>query len=483
MFTHIVKSPSQRIGLLSTSSAFHYSPVQPDQLTVHPKLLAITSNMDARSVSVPALVIVTKYTTVYPTGQAQVSSTSAIITSASQTLTTAVSSTFQLNSIAPASTLSASTVSSSASRLMTTPLISSIPPFSSITRAPTGAPVGSKHPWNDTSVGVIAAAFILLALLLLAMIGNMIYLRCKGKCPNCLVMSSQLEKWQTGELKRITPHMVRQREAINKTAASSNASSDIDIEMGSFGGPAVARAATLDTLETNKEPSFWKKTKGKFLRKGKAPATDLESVPETGELQFVMSFDDTDNDAGPSRRVSSERPQTPLDYEPNTNHLYQPRVSTYTYASTYSQPDGFQRDDPHGSRVFADYAPTDLGQRRGPLRKDTDGPSRYMAFGAREKEHRVQMAEDALQSDEYKRAESILKRGSAPEHQLRRALSIVNLADQTLNMARDPSMYLKSPAPSEHERAQRQDEPAQVEQYEMIEWRKKGYKAPEVADI
>ena len=348
---------------------------------------------------------------------------------------------------------------------------------------PTGVPVGSKHQFNDTSVGIFAAAFVILAVLLLAMIGYMLYLRCRGKCPRCQDMSSQLEKWQSGELKRITPQMVRQREAFNKTASSSNASSDIDIEMGPFGGAAAARTSTLDQPTASKQPSIWEKVKGKFFRTGSAQNRDLESSSEVEGVHFVTNLEATHNDAGSLRPVSSERSLSPLDYEPNLNHLYKPRVSIYTSASAYSQPDGTQQDDSRESRIFTDHAPADLSQRRGPLRKEDDEPLRYTAFGAAERQRRVQVAEYALQSDEYRQAESTLKRGTAPEHQLRRALSIVNLADQTLNMARDPSMYLKSCSPIKHEHGHHQAEHAQVEQYEMFEWRKKGNKAPESDDF
>jgi len=439
--------------------------------------------MDTRSVSARGLVIVTEYTTVYPTGPAQVSTASAIISSASQTLRTAASSTLQLSSITPASTFSTLASSSYAVGSMPTFSTTSITPSSSMTEMPTGMPIGSKRQFNDTSVGIFAAAFVVLAVLLLTMVGHMIYLRCRGKCPRCQDMSSQLEKWQSGELKRITPQMVRQREAFNKSASSSNTSSDIDIEMGPFGGAAATRTSALDQPGANAQPSFWEKVKGKFSRTGKAPACDLESSPEVEGVHFVTNLEATHNDASPSRRVSSEHPLSPLDYEPNLNHLYQPRVSTYTSASTYSQPDGTQQDDSRQSRIFIDFAPADLSHRRGPLRKEDDEPSRYTAFGAAERQRRVQVAEDALQSDEYKQAESILKRGTASEHQLRRALSIVNLADQALNMARAPSMYLKSSSLTEHEYAHHQAEPAQVEQYEMFEWRKKGNKAPESDDF
>ncbi|KAK1907848.1 hypothetical protein P3342_006178 [Pyrenophora teres f. teres] len=396
-------------------------------------------------------VIVTKYTTVYPTDSVQTSTAATTVSSAGRTLTTVASSKVRLGSTAPASTFS--TLISSSSAVVSMPAASSttsILPSSSITGVPTevpaGAPVAFKHQFDDTSIRIFAAAFAVLGLLLLVTVCYMIYLRCQGKCPRCNDMAKQLEKWQSGELKRITPEMVRQREAFNKSASSSNASSELEIEMASLGGATAARSVALDRPKPNKQPTFWDKAKGKlfYIRKEEEPV-------------------------GPSHRVSLERPQPPIEYEQNLNHLYQPRASTYTYTS--------QPDASHASRVFTDYAPTIVSQPRGPLRKEDDEPSRYTAFVVAEKQQRLQAAEQALQSDEYKRAESILKRASASEHQLRRALSIVNFADQSYNLARAPTLYMKSSTPTDRAG------PAQVEQYEMPEWRRKGNKAPESDEI
>ncbi|CAE7028374.1 hypothetical protein PTNB73_01430 [Pyrenophora teres f. teres] len=421
-------------------------------------------------------VIVTKYTTVYPTDSVQTSTAATTVSSAGRTLTTVASSKVRLGSTAPASTFS--TLISSSSAVVSMPAASSttsILPSSSITGVPTevpaGAPVAFKHQFDDTSIRIFAAAFAVLGLLLLVTVCYMIYLRCQGKCPRCNDMAKQLEKWQSGELKRITPEMVRQREAFNKSASSSNASSELEIEMASLGGATAARSVALDRPKPNKQPTFWDKAKGKlfYIRKEEEPVGDVESSPETQHVHYVTNLEATHNDTGPSHRVSLERPQPPIEYEQNLNHLYQPRASTYTYTS--------QPDASHASRVFTDYAPTIVSQPRGPLRKEDDEPSRYTAFVVAEKQQRLQAAEQALQSDEYKRAESILKRASASEHQLRRALSIVNFADQSYNLARAPTLYMKSSTPTDRAG------PAQVEQYEMPEWRRKGNKAPESDEI
>ncbi|KAA8611999.1 hypothetical protein A1F94_006721 [Pyrenophora tritici-repentis] len=421
-------------------------------------------------------VIVTQYTTVYPTDFAQASTTSANVSSASRNLTTVASSKVRLSSTAPASTFSTLISSSST---MPTSSTTSILPSSSITGVPSAPP---RHEFDDTTVGIFAAAFAVLGLLLLVTVCYMIYLRFQGKCPRCNDMEKQLEKWQSGELKCITPGMVREREAINKAASSSNTSSGVEIEMTTFGGATAARSAVLDQPKPTKQLTFWDKAKCKFfyIRKEEESTSDLESAPETQDTLYVPHAEATHYDAGPSRRVSSERPQSPLEYEQNLNHLYQPRASTIrastaTYDSNYSQPEATQPYDALASRVFTDYAPSVIAQPRGPLRKEDDEPSRYSAFVAAEKQQRLQEAEATLQSDEYKQAEYLLKRGTASDERLRRALSIVNLADQAVNKARNPTLYLRSSTPSPTGQAG----PVQVEQYEMPAWRKRGYKAPE----
>ena len=55
-----------------------------------------------------------------------------------------------------------------------------------------------------------------------------------------------------------------------------------------------------------------------------------------------------------------------------------------------------------------------------------------------------------------------MKRGTARDSIIHRATSMVNLVDQQLNVARHPPLYPEF----------RDEEPG--EQYEMVEWRKRG---------
>ncbi|RMZ71931.1 sugar transporter stl1 [Pyrenophora seminiperda CCB06] len=453
--------------------------VKPSQLLA--SLASKTNNMDALTSSVPALVIVTLYTTVTP------SSAIAFVTSASQTLTTAVRSTVRQSSVAPVSTLSTLISSSSASVSTLTSSVSTLTPSAStstssvISISPSSSATGApaKHqPWNDTTARLFTALLILLAVLLLAMVSYMIYFCLRGKCPHCRDLQDQLDRWQSGDLQRITPAMVRQREAFNKAAAASSSKASSDIEMGPIGEAAAARAEASVSSDDS-VPTFWNRARGRLSRKdkGKAPARDVEIV-----ANLEAAFDG----AGPSISASPVRPFSPLDYQPNFNHLYQPQVSTYAPSSIYSRPTATAPvNGDRESRVFSDYDPNDFNsQRRRPLRTEADESSRYTAIVVAEKEQRLQAAEKALQSDEYKQAEFILRRGTASEDRLRRALSIVNFTEQSYNMARHPSMYSGSATPpSKLEREQPQGEPAQVEQYEMFPWRRNGHNVPELRFI
>jgi hypothetical protein len=257
-------------------------------------------------------------------------------------------------------------------------------------------------------------------------------------------MKEQFDKWKSGELKRITKDMVKKREALNKSPPLSNASSNIDLEMGVIGHTESARAAALDRLEANKKPSFWQKAKSKVAGKGKSPVCTPESSPET-EVDCFFTVDVDAFDQRSSHHVSSQTPR--VRYESGNDRVHQPPSPIYS-ASVYSRP-----TDVNGSRVFSDHTASDFPKLGRSLRKRVDEPMRYTAYGTyvrdvygpRQKEHSIHLAEAALKSAQYKEAEHTMQRVSATDTEMRRALSIVNLADQQLNLARHPSLYIEIP--------------------------------------
>jgi hypothetical protein len=300
-------------------------------------------------------------------------------------------------------------------------------------------------------VYVILVIIAILALLLLTILGYLIFLYCRGQCPECLDMKLQLDKWESGQLKRITKDMVKKREALNKhkSTTSSYASSDADIELGVYPDRTSARSEALSQLEGRAKSSFWQNAKSKVTGKGKSRASSRNPslTPTNIDRFFGMStihIDGEDGDApGPSGtyKIPYHLPQVSYEPSPALRH------TTYSSSSEYSQPTDSARE----SRVFADHTGSSF-QPRGPLQKEVDEPRSYTAYSKRRdssreiynprpKQLRIRLAEEALESQEYKNAEQTLNRASTASYDMRRALSIVNFADLRVNMARHPSLY------------------------------------------
>jgi hypothetical protein len=283
----------------------------------------------------------------------------------------------------------------------------------------------------------------------MAMLSYLILLCCRGQCPKCRDKDLQLSKWESGQLKRITKDMVKKREARNKrgSTTSSYASSDGDIEMGIYGDRTSAHTAALNQLEGTK-PSIWQKAKAKVTGLSlprtrtpspHAPAADIDRF-------FTVNVE---HDApGPSGTYRIPSPPPQVRYQPDDNRdLYaSPSPNRYSYSSSqYSQP----TDSVRASRTFADQTESSY-QPRGPLKKENDEPKAYSAFSKpesaepynpRPQQLGVRLAQEGLETAEYKQAEAVLNRGSADTEYLRRALSIVNFADRQVNMARHPSFF------------------------------------------
>ncbi|KAF1838964.1 hypothetical protein BDW02DRAFT_620259 [Decorospora gaudefroyi] len=400
------------------------------------------------------LVVITEYTTVYPTNVAQTMSTPSVSSTQTFTPTSTGSLSAGLSSSMPTSTLSFSSTPQTSAPPMPTSSATIPPPPSSVPLA------GSKYRFDHRFAYVILAAVIVLAILLISMITYLIYLRCQGKCVKCRDMQQQLDKWKSGDLKRITKANVKKRGPFNKSATSSNASSDVDLEMGVIGGAQSERDAALDQLQANRKPTFWEqaknkvasmgrsKDKGKGKQKDRSSCHPTDSSPEV-DIARRSTLDDASFAPGPSGTYPN--PSIPYD-------LYKPppppnRYSAYS-ASQYSQP-----TDVDGPRVFGEHdtPPKKPSLSRRSARTSIDEHKRYTAaseeeiYNPRPKQLRIRQAEEALGSAEYREAEEILIRNSATDSEMQRALSVVNLAEQRLNMARHPSTYAKLPLPTEFE--------------------------------
>jgi hypothetical protein len=147
------------------------------------------------------------------------------------------------------------------------------------------------------------------------------------------------------------------------------------------------------------------------------------------------------------------------------------------------------RTDGKGSRVFSDIWTPDIANMRGPVRKESCEPNPYAEHAvtnhdphnARHKERTIPTAPATLESREYKEAELALKRVSATDSETHRALSIVNLADQRLNVARHPSAYTEAALPPDQ--SSEPEIPMRPKSYQVLDWRKEGLRPSELEDI
>lgn len=191
-------------------------------------------------------------------------------------------------------------------------------------------------------------AVVIMGLLLAALIGYTLYLRCKGECPKCRDFKEQVGKWERGELKRITKDMVvRSSNGANDLGgASSSGFDDVDLEKGDdvVVDVEAARAAALDKLEGRapKVP-MWsgmmdalQNAKGKVT--GKGPCTkELPPLPQqnlgvsaNGDRFFTVDVDSP----APTVQQPARWPPQPY-HEPGDNRsLYAPPSPL----TAYSQP-------------------------------------------------------------------------------------------------------------------------------------------------
>ncbi|CAN9361551.1 unnamed protein product [Alternaria alternata] len=419
------------------------------------------------------MVLVTQFTTVYATDFVQATITPSVSSTSILAATTATSSSAALRSNVLQSTISTSS--------MVAPSQTSLPASSE-----TAIAVAPKPKFNDTFAYVSLAAIITLAVLQIAMVAYLVYLRFKGECLHCRDLQQQLRKWKSGELKPITPQMVWRRDALNKVASASIPSSDLDVELG-FVAHEMSRAPTPNQFETDKKPTLFQKARAKVSRKDKSPIHTPDPLPDDGvDRFFTVDPDAPINNPEPSRRTTALLPQTTY----NAGNLYATRNSPYPISSMYSQDIDPVRTDGNGSRVFSDVWTSDIANMRGPLRKESYEPNPYPGHAAtnhdphdaRHKERTIPTAPATLESGEYKEAELALKRASPTDSEMHRASSIVvNLTDQQLNVARHPSAYTEAGLPPDQ--SSEPEIPMRPQPYQVLDWRKEGLRPSELEDI
>jgi hypothetical protein len=317
------------------------------------------------------------------------------------------------------------------------------------------------------------------------MVAYLVYLRFKGECLHCRDLQQQLRKWKSGELKPITPQMVWRRDALNKVASASNPSSNLDVELG-FVAHEMSRAPTPNQFETDKKPTLFQKARAKVSREDKSPIHTPDPLPDDGvDRFFTVDPDAPINNPEPSRRTTALLPQTTY----NAGNLYATRNSPYSTSSIYSQDIDPIRTDGNGSRVFSDIWTPDIANMRGPLRKESYEPNLYAGHAAtnhdphdaRHNERTIPTAPATQESRKYKEAELSLERASATDSETHRALSIVNLADQRLNVARHPSAYTEAGLPPDQ--SSEPEIPMRPESHQVLDWRKEGLRPSELEDI
>ncbi|KAJ4317625.1 hypothetical protein N0V94_004849 [Neodidymelliopsis sp. IMI 364377] len=73
------------------------------------------------------------------------------------------------------------------------------------------SPLAHGEDWNHSIAVATLVAVGISGIILLAGLSYFVFLRFRGKCPHCPGYEDQLRKWERGEVKCITPSMVKER--------------------------------------------------------------------------------------------------------------------------------------------------------------------------------------------------------------------------------------------------------------------------------
>jgi len=203
------------------------------------------------------------------------------------------------------------------------------------------------------------AAIILINLLLLSLMIYAIYQRMRGKCHKCEDNERQIEKYKNGELKRVTPDLVRSR---GLTQTSSHGSpADRDVESGKPNEP----------ICTSKV-SIWGRVKDAFRLKvldkdNQVRSSALNEEPNVGDRPIYAETDA--NFAHRSSLPAAPPPPQSRDYEPD---WYLDQAYSPSSPSIYSRPGASDMSPPQEQ-----YARGDLSH--GGITDDQQ-PTTYSAY-------------------------------------------------------------------------------------------------------
>jgi hypothetical protein len=222
----------------------------------------------------------------------------------------------------------------------------------------------------------------------------------KGKCsPECEDMRAELAKYKTGELKPITPAMVRAREALNAESASAPTPNG-DLERG-------------ETAVVPK-PSLLTRAKGAFKQRQstKPPSVHSQhfgaSATTVGDRFFTV--DDVASTRSPTPGPSQPPPARlpSARYQPTINdtdsNFAGPSSRRTSLPSRYSQStwlggnDNVSLPDPRQSRASVISSKLNIKDPRHHAR--------------------------------YDNAEKIIAAGTAPDHEIQAAVNVVNTVDK-----------------------------------------------------
>ena len=126
-------------------------------------------------------------------------------------------------------------------------------------------PATNKAAVIDSIIITILVAIIIMMVLLCSTIAYTIYLCCSGQCPNCNDLRQQIDKWECGDLKRITTDMVKKRETLNDSLTAFNVNLEKRLSGMSRDGSQDAPAATLGQLDGKDRVPAGNKIKENFL--------------------------------------------------------------------------------------------------------------------------------------------------------------------------------------------------------------------------
>jgi hypothetical protein len=179
--------------------------------------------------------------------------------------------------------------------------------------------------WNDRIASLSLAAIVLIVLLLLSLMVYAIYQRIRGKCHTCQDNERQIEKYKNGELKRVSPDMVKSRGLAQNSCYGTP--SDRDAELG----------------DPNESPnpakvSFWDRVNGAF--KSKVQDYDNQILSSASGEEHTIGgrpiYTETNEDfAHRSYLPAAPPPPQARDYDPDShlNYAYSPPSP-----SIYSRP-------------------------------------------------------------------------------------------------------------------------------------------------